>query len=218
GSRLRGGSITISPSSVTVAAGATSNIQASLSMPAAAFAALPSDDTFTPGVGPGGLINVRGDIVAAPMAGEPADHQTLRVPFMFVPRGLSNVQAGTLSAFTNASSNSSTGTGTPGNTLSAKFSVTNNGIHAGTADLYAWGISSPRHAGQPNDVRDVGVKVLSGTEAHSTATDRGLVFLINTWGQAATQSVNEFDIQIDTDGDGVPDFVVVGADVGAVLT
>lgn len=216
GSTLRGGSIAISPGSVTVAAGATANIQVSLSMPAAAFAALPSDDTFA--VGPGGLITVRGDIVATPMAGEPTDHQTLRVPFVFVPRGLSNVQAGTLSAFTNVSAISSTGTGTPGSTLSASFSVTDNGIHTGTADLYAWGISSPRHAGQPNDVRDVGVQVLPGTALGSTASDRGLVFLINTWGQAATQSVNEFDIQIDTDGDGVPDFVVVGADLGAVLT
>jgi hypothetical protein len=67
-------------------------------------------------------------------------------------------------------------------------------------------------------VRDVGVQVLPGKALGSTADDRALVFLINTWGRAATQSVNEFDILVDTNGDGVPDFVVVGADIGRVLT
>jgi hypothetical protein len=45
-----------------------------------------------------------------------------------------------------------------------------------------------------------------------------LVFLINTYGQATNQSVNEYDVLIDTSGDGQPDFVVAGFDLGAVLT
>jgi hypothetical protein len=44
------------------------------------------------------------------------------------------------------------------------------------------------------------------------------VFLINTWGQATNQSVNEFDVLIDTNHDGQPDFVVFGFDLGAVET
>jgi hypothetical protein len=44
------------------------------------------------------------------------------------------------------------------------------------------------------------------------------VFLINTYGQATNQSVNEYDVLIDTNGDGQADFVVVGFDLGAVLT
>ena len=210
---LRGANITIAPTHVAVAAGATSNIQVSLTMSAAAFAALPSDDTFS--VGPGGLVTIRGDIVATPAAGDPSDHQTLRLPFMLVPRGLSDVVSSTPSAFRNVSA---AAPGTPGHTISALLRLTNNGIHSGTADLYAWGISEPRHGGQPNDVRDVGVKVLPGPALGSTAGDRGLLFLVNTWGQAANPSVNEFDILIDTNGDGVPDFVVVGADLGGVLT
>ena len=211
---LRGAGITVSPATVTVAAGAKSDVHVSLSMSAAAFAALPSDDTFT--VGPGGLITVRGSIVATPAAGNAADHQTLRLPFIFVPRGLSNVQAGALGDFTNATP--TTTTGTPGNTLAAALPLTNSGIHTGTADLYAWGISEPRDNGLSNDVRAVGVQVLPGSALGSTAGDRSLVFLINTWGRAATRSINEFDVLIDTNGDGVPDFAVVGADVGLVLT
>lgn len=213
---LRGAGISVTPGGVSIAAGATADVQVSLTMSAAAFAALPSDDTFA--VGPGGVVTVRGTIVATPAAGDPADHQTLRVPFLLVPRGLSNVAAGAPSKFSNLTPVSSTFTGTPGNTISATLPLTNTGIHAGTADLYTWGISEPMDNGRPNDVRDVGVQVVPGTALGSTAKDRGLVFLINTWGQAANQSVNEFDIPVDTNGDGVPDFVIVGADLGAVLT
>jgi hypothetical protein len=64
----------------------------------------------------------------------------------------------------------------------------------------------------------VGVQVLPGPALRSTNADRGLVFLINTWGQATNRSVNEFDIPIDTNGDGKADFFLVGADLGRVLT
>ena len=208
----RGAVITVSPASVVVGAGATSSVHVSLSMSAAAFAALPSDDTFT--VGPGGLVPVRGDILASPAAGDSADHQTLRLPFMLVPRGLSDVAAGAPGTWSNVSAGAP---GTPGHTISATLPLSNRGIHAGTADLYSWGISSPRAGGQPADVRAVGVQVLPGAALGSTDADRSLVFLINTWGQSTNQSVNEFDIAIDTNGDGLADFFVVGADLGAVL-
>jgi minor extracellular serine protease Vpr len=210
----RGASITVSPATVSVAAGATSTVQVSLSMPAAAFAALPTDDTFN-GLGPGAVATVRGNILASPASGDPSDHKTLRLPYMLVPRGLSNVAAGTPSTFTNVSA---AAPGTPGNTIASSLPLTNNGIHTGTADLYTWGITDAKESGQPMDVRDVGVQLLPGTALGSTTGDRSLVFLINTWGQAANQSVNEFDIPIDTNGDGVPDFIVVGADLGAVTT
>jgi subtilisin family serine protease len=209
----RGATIAVSPASVAVAAGATSTVQVSLSMSAAAFAALPSDDTFA--IGPGAVVTVRGNIVATPAVGDAADHQTLRLPFMLVPRGVSDVVAGAPSDFVNTSA---TPPGTPGNTISALLPLTNRGIHSGTADLYTWGISEPRDSGAAIDVRDVGVQVLPGPALRSTNADRGLVFLINTWGQATNRSVNEFDIPIDTNGDGKADFFLVGADLGRVLT
>ena len=201
----RGAGITVSPSSASVAAGTTSTVQVTLSMSAAAFAALPSDDSFV--VGPGGVISVRGNIVATPVAGDPADHQTLRLPYMFVPRGLSNVTAGTPGPWAKS-----------GQTFTATLPLSNNGLHAGTADLYSWGITDPNESGQPMDVRDAGVQVLPGSAFGVADTDRGLVFLINTWGQSTNQSVNEFDIPIDTNRDGTPDFIVVGIDLGFVTT
>jgi minor extracellular serine protease Vpr len=210
---LRGAGITVSPANVTVLAGSTSTIKVSLSMSAAAFANLPSDDTFA--IGPGAVVTVRGDIVATPAAGDPSDHQTLRLPFMLVPRGLSNVAAGTPSKWTTATAAAGSA---PGHNISSTLPLANNGIHTGTADLYTWGIHDPMESGQPMDVRDVGVQVLPGAAFGVATSDRGLVFLINTWGQAANQSVNEFDIPIDTNGDGIPDFVVVGLDLGFVLT
>ncbi len=209
----RGAAMGVSPSTVAVPAGGTATVHATLTMSAAAFAALPTVDTFV--VGPGAVVTVRGSIVASRDASDSAaDHQTLRVPFMFVPRGLSNVVAGAPGVF-NAVAGSAR---SPGHDLSASLIVTNNGIHTGTADLYTWGISDPRETGAPMDVRDVGLQVLPGAALGVPDSDRGLVFLINTWGQAANQSVNEFDIPIDTNGDGVADFVVVGADLGHVLT
>lgn len=209
-----GAAIGVSPSTVAVPAlGGTATVHATLTISAAAFATLPSVDTGV--VGPGGVVTVRGDIVASRDASDSAaDHQTLSVPFMLVPRGLSNVVAGAPGKFKAVAGSSST----PGHDFSAPLTITNNGIHTGTADLYAWGISDPRETGAPMDVRDVGLQVQPGAVFGVPDSDRGLVFLINTWGQAANQSVNEFDIPIDTNGDGVADFVVVGADLGFVLT
>ncbi len=201
----RGAVVGVSPSTVSVAAGATSTIQVSLSMSAAAFAALPSDDSFS--VGPGGVISVRGVILAAPASGDPTDHQAIRLPYMLVPRGLSDVVAGTPGPWAKK-----------GQTFTSSLPLANNGIHTGTADLYTWGITDPNEGGQPMDVRDVGVQVVPGSAFGVADTDRGLVFLINTWGQATNQSVNEFDVLVDTNRDGTPDFIVVGIDLGFITT
>jgi minor extracellular serine protease Vpr len=204
----RGAVVGVSPSSVTVPHGSSVTVQATLSIPASAFAGLPSDDTFV--VGPGGVVTVRGDIVATKTAGD-ASAQNLAVPYLVVPRGLSSVVAGTPAAWT--MSNSSSGKG-----FASTLPVTNNGIHAGTADLYAWGIHDVQDSNAPMDVRDVGVQVQPGANFGVSDSDRGLVFLINTYGQATNQSVNEYDVLIDTNGDGQADFVVAGFDLGAVLT
>jgi subtilisin family serine protease len=204
----RGAVVGVSPSSVTVPHGSSVTVHATLSIPASAFAGLPSDDTFV--VGPGGVVTVRGDIVATKTSGD-TSAQNLAVPYLVAPRGLSNVTAGTPAAWTK--SNSSAGKG-----FASTLPVTNTGIHAGTADLYAWGLHDVQDSNAPMDVRDVGVQVQPGANFGVSDSDRGLVFLINTWGQATNQSVNEYDVLIDTNRDGQADFAVVGFDLGAVLT
>jgi minor extracellular serine protease Vpr len=183
-------------------------VSVDLSISASAFAALPTDDTFFAGLASVGVVNnVRGDIVAKPDASDPASDQPLAVPYLLVPRGLSNVVAAGPNGWTKT-----TPTGTPASTFASTLSVSNNGIHDGTADVYAWGIHDGSETDAPMDVRDVGV------QSFDAGSDKQLVFLINTWGQATNQSVNEYDVLIDTNHDGQPDFVVFGFDLGAVLT
>jgi subtilisin family serine protease len=204
-----GANITVSPSAVSVPRGGTTTVQVTLSVTASAFAALPSDDTFV--IGPAAVLSVRGDIVATPSGGD-SSVQRLSLPFLFVPRGVSNVAAGAPSAWQQGSKSLF------GSTFTSSLPLVNNGIHSGTADLYSWGITDPNEGGQPMDVRDVGVQALPGAAFGAADSDRGLVFLVNTWGKAANQSVNEYDVDVDTNGDGVTDYIVVGIDVGFLET
>jgi hypothetical protein len=173
-----------------------------------AFANLPSDDTFV--VGPGGVVSVRGAVVATPV-NPAAGQQTLRVAYLVVPRGLSDVKAGTPSTFRS--------TGSDISTFTATLPVSNGGIHTGSADLYAWGISDGQDAGgRSMDVRDVGVQVLPGDALGGAATDRGLNFVVNNWGAATNQATNEFDVAIDNNRDGKVDYYVVGFDLGELTS
>ena len=209
----QGTSVTItSPTDVTVPANGTVTVQVNLSISAAAVAALPSADTSNFG----SIVTARGDIVATPDASAPSSAQPLAVPYMVVPRGLSNVTAGTPGAFTKVNPPQK-GAGAK-DIFTSSLAVANNGIHSGSADLYSWGISDPNESGGPNDVRDVGVQVLPGAVLGASDSDRSLVFVINTWGQATNQSENEYDVAIDTNHDGQVDYFVFGADLGAVTT
>ena len=190
---LGGGNVSVSPGSVTVAAGATQDVSVTLTYSAAAFAALPSMSS----TGPGQVVSFAGAVVASPSGGG----QNLRVPFMVVPRGLSGMNT------------SATRTGN-----NATATVTNSGVHAGAADVYAWGLHDSEDGDAPMDIRDVGIQSFTGDVAGADPADRFNVIAINTWGRFTNPSVNEFDVGIDTNGDGNADYVVVGADLGAVTT
>jgi hypothetical protein len=202
-----GASISFDQPTVTLAAGESKTVNATLTIPAAAFAALPGASVFT--VGLGAVVTARGLIIATPQSSGTGQH-TLRVPYLVAPRGLSNVAAGTPSAFTKSQGS-----------VVANLPLSNNGVHSGTADLYAWGVTDTKESGGSSDVRDVGVQVLPPQALDDTipasSTDKAVIFAVNTWGQAANPSVDEFDVVIDNNGDGRPDFVVVGFDLGAVL-
>jgi subtilisin family serine protease len=209
-----GTSVSVSPSSVTVGAGESETVTVRLAIPAAAFAAMPGAAASNFGT----VVTTRGAIVATPSSPSAA-RPTLRVEYVVVPRGLSNVTAGTPSRWLKASTGDNPGVGNPNNAFTAQLPLTNSGIHAGSGDLYAWGIGDPEDTpGAPMDVRDVGVQVLPGAALGGSDEDRSLVFLVDTWKPATNQAVSEYDVPIDTNGDGNADFVVVGVDLGAVLT
>jgi minor extracellular serine protease Vpr len=212
GSQL-GTSVAFSANPVTVPAGDSVTVDVTLSLSAAAVAALPpaSSSIF------GSVVSVRGAVVATPTTSGTGIYP-LRVPYVLVPRGLSAVAASARSAYTRS-----------GGISTASVPVANGGIHSGVADVYAWGIHDANDvsgAEDGMDVRDVGVQVqskafLCGTDTTgscSATDDRSLVFAVNFYGQAANPAVSEIDIPIDIEADGRPDFYVVGVDFGAVTT
>lgn len=197
-----GSSLSLSPSTVTVAGGGSATVQATLSLSAAAVAALPSATAVSSNRG--NVVTIRGAVTATPTK-TGAGVYGLRIPFLVAPRGLSNVTAGERSAYTKQSDG----------TYTATVNLTNSGIRSGAADVYAWGIQDADDisgAEDSMDVRSVGVQ-----EFPAAGGNRLLVFAVNTYGRWSNASVNEFDIAIDLQQDGRPDFFVVGVDIGAVL-
>jgi minor extracellular serine protease Vpr len=198
--------VSISPNPVTVPAGGTATVNVTLSLDAAAVAALPGATASNFGA----LANVRGAIVATPTASGDGVYE-LRVPFVLVPRGLSDIKAGPKSPYTRA-----------GSMFTATVPLANTGIHGGSASVYAWGIEDPNDVGgefadDPMDIRAAGVQVLPGAVLGGAESDRTLLFAINTHGRHSNPSVSEYDVLIDLQHDGRPDFFVVGVDLGAVL-
>ena len=202
-----GSSVSISPSSATVAAHSTADVNVTMSLSAAAVAALPSVDTFS--IGPGGVLTIRGNVVATPTSSGPGI-QTLHIPYLAVPRGLAGV-SGTLPRFTKTGQK---------DTFGGSLQVANTGVHSGNAELYTWGIHDAQDVAVTPvtmDVRDAGVQAVPGAAFGLDDSDRGLVFVVNDYTPVTNQSLNEYDIAIDTNGDGQPEGFVIGVDLGIVL-
>ena len=124
----------------------------------------------------------------------------LNIPYYLVPRARSLISV---------SHNVPTLT-SPSSTLT----VTNGPSQvAGTADFYAWGLTSPPQGLPFADTRAVGVQSIP-----ISATDTFLVFAINTYQRFSTASPHEWDILIDTTGDGNPDYVLIGFDVSGFVS
>lgn len=203
-----GAAVDISPNTVNVPANGTADVNVTISLSAAAVSALLSTDTFA--VGAGAVATARGVILATPTS-TGAGIFALRVPYLLAPRALSNVVAGARAPYANHA-----------DIFTSSVKLTNtSGVFGGTADVYAWGLSGPNTVSRLDDtqvVRSVGVQSLPGDTLGSSASDRSLIFAINTWGRWSTPSSNEFDIAIDTNKDGNPDFLVVGFDLGQLLS
>jgi subtilisin family serine protease len=128
---------------------------------------------------------------------------TLRVPYLLVPRSLSNVSVS--GKLTN---------GAGGKTFTA---ANPNGARSGSVDTYQWGLEDANDVneavlgGAGYDVRSVGVQSFDNGDG-----TQFIVFAVNMHDRSSTAAVNEFDIDIDTNRDGSVDWVVIGFDVGAL--
>jgi subtilisin family serine protease len=122
----------------------------------------------------------------------------LHVPYYLVPRARSDLDP------------SLTGNLTPEHPQGTVRLTNRGGAIAGNADFYAWGLSGTRQGVNFFDVRAVGVQ----TNPLPGPTDSLLVFAVNTFERFSNPSVGEFDVLIDTNGDGVADYDVFAADLG----
>ncbi|HEU4671335.1 MAG TPA: S8 family serine peptidase, partial [Candidatus Limnocylindrales bacterium] len=197
-----GAAISASPSSVTVPAGGTRTVQVTLSLSAAQVAALPAAETSTFGT----IVTIRGVVLATPASTGAGVYQ-LRVPFLVAPRGISDVDASKASG-----THPTAGAGNKATSVV----VTNSGIHAGNADVYAWNIADPQDSDRYVDVRAAGVQSLPGAALGGSADDRALIFAVNMHHAWSTPDVMEVDIPLDTNGDGSADAYVIGIDFGLV--
>jgi minor extracellular serine protease Vpr len=142
------------------------------------------------------MADVAGFVTLTAVAGSNAGID-LRVPYYLAVRGLSDVST-TLNRPL-----------TPGQNVTAR--VTNDGPRAGDADFFQWGLSDPNDGLEQNDLRAV------GTQAWDfPGLGRMVTFAINTWTRWDNNAVDEYDILIDSTGDGEWDHAVVGIDFGLV--
>ncbi len=188
------------PSSVTVFGhGGEALLPVRLTVPAATAggAAVPCAGVVC---GSTAFNDVSGQITLTP-AGAGNNGVTLRVPYYMVPQAVSDVAVHPVNA------NQLRRTG------SAKAVVTNSGRApaAGTADWYAWGIKDKRdHGLRSNDLQAVGVQSFPGSQF--------MAFAISTNHRWSNAAMDEFDILVDVNGDGSPDYDVVAADFGALTS
>jgi len=184
-------SVAFGSGQVTVPAGGDASLAVTLNVPVSSAG---NTDAFR---------EVAGIVTLTPVSGG-NNGVTLRVPYYLVPRALSSVD-GSLAAKT-------VSTASPNTTATLK----NGGPIAGTADFYAWGIGDKKDKGKtPNDVGAVGVQVFPNPST-ADPNRRLLVFAVNTLNRWSNASTIEFDIYVDVDRDGRDDYIVVGADQGAV--
>jgi minor extracellular serine protease Vpr len=195
-----GATLSVNPNTVTVAPGRSRTVWATLRItdPSAVPGAADSDG--------GGLTAIDGFVVAQPRETAVGVHR-LVTPLLMVPNAVSNIRA------TGVRTHS---TNSKGLKVPDRIKLYNAGNHAGDADFYQWALSDPENdvdSSVAPDIRDVGVQSFPFDE-----TGDLLVFAINTYDSANTQSLFQYEVDIDTTGDNVADFYLAVLDYGALTT
>ena len=103
----------------------------------------------------------------------------------------------------------------------ATLKLANNGVHDGFADTYALGRTDPRGDGAQRHGRPCHRRPVASRRRSSPATTTRPIAASSSRSTAGTGSRprrrNEVDIAVDTDGDGEPDYFVVGIDDGLLF-
>jgi hypothetical protein len=193
-------SIVLGSSSVTVPAGTEVTVPVTLNVPVGTVG---DSDQPPPSLS---FREVAGLITFTPQSSTDNNNVTLRVPYYLVPRALSGVNATMQKSVTTASPSTNANLSNP------------SGPTTGNADFYAWGLSDPKPTSTSSaDVRAIGVQSFANPSM-ADPNRRLIVFAVNTWNRWSNASTNKFEIFVDVDQNGTDDYVVVGADQGALTT
>jgi subtilisin family serine protease len=204
--------VTLSPRSVRVPAGSARKVTVRVSLAERDVAALPDAaplhaptlDVDEDGQLFTSLTTVRGAIIATPRTRGRGIYP-LRVPWMVVPRGLSDIEPGTKAAWT-----------IDGDLRRSRVRLTNRGLHRGYVDVYAWGLSDGREGLGSVDLRAAGVQTLPAEACTGIPdeSDRCLLFAINTWSPWSNAAAIQWTVSVDSDLDGGEDHAILGVDDG----
>ena len=188
--------LTVSPRTVTVGAGATADVKLTLHYSKADVAKLPGADRSEDGR----VTSLHGVVTATPKS-RPAGIGTLRMAFVSVPVPLSSV--------TSSTTVKPTGGGRYG-----AIKLTNSGRHTGTADLYQALLKDPAGDASTSETADLTDLGVQATAVAGDPADRLVVFAAGQARGTSTQGTHEVDVEIDTDGDGIADYLTYAADSG----
>ncbi|MHB8475322.1 MAG: S8 family peptidase [Steroidobacteraceae bacterium] len=140
----------------------------------------------------------QGQIALTPTSGNGA--VGLSVPYYFVARARSIVQAqlrGELSE-----------------RASGKVALTNRSrAVAGTADFYAWGLR-----GDHASLGSIGLRAVGVQSFTDPVYGQILQFAVNNFARSSNPVTNVYDLLLDVNGDGVPDYDVEAVDFGFLTT
>lgn len=189
--------VTFNRKSVAVPAGGTATVRVTLAVKA-------TDVPASVGATQANLAEVSGTVVLTSSA------DTLRVGALLVPRPSTKVSA-TVSGSLN------------GPQTQATLAVSNMGaVTGGVADVYTWGHEDRKdqRLGGGFDLQAAGVQSfrVPRVDLDGAPEDDLLVFAVSTHDRYSNAASIEFDIPIDTDGDGADDVVLFSYDAGAILT
>jgi hypothetical protein len=196
--------VTLSPSTVTVPANGSADVSVSISVPSGGADPI---SAFNNWWGAGQFGDVAGLISFAPSGGDNSGIG-LNVPYYGVPTLDANAHA-TL----NATQLAKTGV--------ANATITNDHGAFGVADWFAWAATdskaSQKAAIGAADVLNVGVQTYPASVASAfCATAQCGAFAIQTAHPWTNPAEEEFDVLVDVNGDGTPDYDVVAVDFGAL--
>lgn len=184
--------VTTSADSVTVPAGGEATVDVTLTVAAADVPTSNTVDSWS-------FYEASGQVRFT------AESGVLNVPYLMVPRGLSNgaAEAGAI---------------TPPKPKTTTATLSNEGgALTATMDFYTWGLSDGQdvdpEVSHGNDLRAAGVQSFLNEDGEML-----LIFAINNWDRYSNAASIEHDIYIDTDRDGTADKAVYVLDYGLVAT